>query len=83
MRSASPSRSNFSRHICGPAKSQGRSPIRVDPGRRAVAYLLLTRSRCGLLAGPSWVESGCGAVAVGQACLLPPLSSGGALVARP
>jgi hypothetical protein len=29
------------------------------------------------------VESGCGAVAVGQACLLPPLSSGGALVARP
>jgi tetratricopeptide (TPR) repeat protein len=30
-----------------------------------------------------WVESGCGAVAVGQACLLPPLSSGGALVARP
>src|SRR6516165_2406494 len=33
--------------------------------------------------GPPWVESGCGAVAVGQACLLPPLSSGGALVARP
>ena len=32
---------------------------------------------------PRWVESGCGAVAVGQACLLPPLSSGGALVARP
>src|SRR5215831_11455818 len=31
----------------------------------------------------SWVESGCGAVAVGRACLLPPLSSGGALVARP
>ena len=30
-----------------------------------------------------WVESGCGAVAVGRACLLPPLSSGGALVARP
>ena len=56
MRSASRSRSNFSRHICGPAKSQGRSPIRVDRGRRPVAYLLLTRSRCGLLAGPSWVE---------------------------
>ena len=56
MRSASPSRSNLSRHICGPAKSQGRSPIRVDRGRRPVAYLLLTRSRCGLLAGPSWVE---------------------------
>jgi hypothetical protein len=29
------------------------------------------------------VEWGCGAVAVGRACLLPPLSSGGALVARP
>jgi hypothetical protein len=29
------------------------------------------------------VESGCGAVAVGWACLFPPLSSGGALVARP
>jgi hypothetical protein len=29
----------------------------------------------------SWVESGCGAVAVGWACLFPPLSSGGALVA--
>jgi hypothetical protein len=56
MRSASPSRSNFSRHICGPAKSQGRSPIRVDRRHHPVAYLLLTRSRCGLLAGPSWVE---------------------------
>jgi hypothetical protein len=31
----------------------------------------------------SRVESGCGAVAVGRACLFPPLSSGGALVARP
>jgi hypothetical protein len=30
-----------------------------------------------------WVESGCGAVAVGWACLFPPLSSGGALVAQP
>ena len=29
------------------------------------------------------VESRCGAVAVGRACLFPPLSSGGALVARP
>jgi hypothetical protein len=29
------------------------------------------------------VESGCGAVAVGWACLFPPLSSGGALVAQP
>ena len=27
---------------------------------------------------PGWVESGCGAVAVGRACLFPPLSSGGA-----
>src|SRR6266481_8056497 len=33
--------------------------------------------------GRQWVESGCGAVAVGRACLFPPLSSGGALVARP
>jgi len=33
--------------------------------------------------GPLGVESGCGAVPVGRACLLPPLSSGGALVARP
>ena len=34
---------------------------------------------------PCWVgvESGCGAVAVGWACLFPPLSSGGALVAQP
>jgi hypothetical protein len=30
-----------------------------------------------------WVESGCGAVAVGWAYLFPPLSSGGALVAQP
>src|SRR5271165_4757913 len=30
-----------------------------------------------------WVEWGSGAVAVGWACLFPPLSSGGALVARP
>jgi hypothetical protein len=29
------------------------------------------------------VESGCSAVAVGWACLFPPLSSGGALVAQP
>ena len=29
------------------------------------------------------VESRCGAVTVGRACLFPPLSSGGALVARP
>jgi hypothetical protein len=33
--------------------------------------------------GQQWVESGCGAVAVGWACLFPPLSSGGALVAQP
>ena len=32
---------------------------------------------------PRVVESGCGAVAVGRACLFPPLSFGGALVARP
>jgi hypothetical protein len=34
-------------------------------------------------AGPSRVESRCGAVAVGRTYLLPPLSSGGALVVRP
>src|SRR5262245_807991 len=33
--------------------------------------------------GRVWVESGCGAVAVGRTYLLPPLSSGGALVVRP
>src|SRR6266852_3087790 len=33
--------------------------------------------------GPLRVEWGSGAVAVGRACLFPPLSSGGALVARP
>jgi hypothetical protein len=32
---------------------------------------------------PPWVEWGSGAAAVGRACLFPPLSSGGALVARP
>ena len=32
---------------------------------------------------PGWVEWGSGAVAVGRACLLPPLSSGGASVAQP
>src|SRR5262249_26221667 len=30
-----------------------------------------------------WVESRCGAVAVGRTYLFPPLSSGGALVVRP
>ena len=30
-----------------------------------------------------WVESRCGAVAVGRTCLLPPLSFGGALVVQP
>ena len=32
---------------------------------------------------PNLVESGCGAVAVGSAYLLPPLSSGGASIAEP
>ncbi len=32
---------------------------------------------------PKLVESGCGAVAVGSAYLLPPLSSGGASIAGP
>src|SRR5437016_1580113 len=33
--------------------------------------------------GEKWVESECGAVAVGRTYLLPPLSSGGALLVRP
>jgi hypothetical protein len=37
----------------------------------------------GIIKEDGRVESGCGAVAVGRACLFPPLSSGGALVARP
>ena len=41
---------------------------------------VIHRRQSNRLAG---VESGCGAVAVGRACLFPPLSSGGALVARP
>ena len=32
---------------------------------------------------PQWVESRCGAVAVGRAYLLPPLSCGGASLGRP
>jgi hypothetical protein len=45
-RSASRSRSNFSRAgVCGPAKSRGRSPIRVDRGHHPVGYPLLARSR--------------------------------------
>jgi hypothetical protein len=47
MRSASPSRSNLSRHICGPAKSQGRSASVLIAAVTLSAYLLLTRSRCG------------------------------------
>jgi len=35
------------------------------------------------LNGRYWVESRCGAVAVGRTYLLPPLSSGGALLVRP
>ena len=42
MRSASRSRSNFSRHICGPAKSQGRSP---SPLIAAVTLSLICSSR--------------------------------------
>jgi len=42
------------------------------PGKRVPSELGIKR-----------VESGCGAEAVGRACLFPPLSCGGALVARP
>jgi hypothetical protein len=37
----------------------------------------------GAAVGDQMVESECGAVALGQACVFPPLSFGGALVARP
>jgi hypothetical protein len=48
-RSASRSRSNYSRaKVCGPAKSQGRSPIRVD---RAAITLSLIRSLRDLAGG--------------------------------
>src|SRR6266852_1303914 len=55
-------------------------------GTRAALYPLpgaqeTSRDNCG--ERPRWVEWGSGAAAVGRACLLPPLSSGGALVARP
>jgi hypothetical protein len=48
----------YSNTICGPAKSQGRSPMRANRRRHPVAYLLLTRSHCRLRAGPSRVERG-------------------------
>ena len=35
------------------------------------------------VAVPDMVESGCGAVTLGRTYLFPPLSSGGALLARP
>jgi len=54
MRSASPSRSNFSRHICGPAKSQGRSPIRVDRRHHPVAYLAPYEISLRSLVGAEW-----------------------------
>src|SRR5271169_1005965 len=53
---------------------------------RMQTFHQIARNRLKL--APRWrqedtVESGCGAVALGQACVLPPLSFGGALVARP
>jgi hypothetical protein len=74
-------------------------PIIAIPGSEIAPPLALQIRRCslgcngGLLgqtcharlwpAGPLMVESRCGAVAVGRTYLLPPLSSGGALVVRP
>jgi hypothetical protein len=48
--------------------------------RRAMAALSMTDTR---MLGPQWVESECGAVAVGRTYLLPPLSSGGASLVPP
>ena len=68
-------------------------PLRVGSSRLISASRAASwRRRCANCAAPaasssaipkSWVESGCGAVAVGRACLFPPVSFGGALVARP
>ena len=56
----------------------GRSAL--DAGTRLSAHKRPSRSAWDWL---SWVESRCGAVAVGRAYLLLPLSSGGASLARP
>ena len=45
--------------------------------------IFLTMTAIGQVQGLSSVESRCGAVAVGERCLLPPLSSGGARVLSP
>ena len=46
-------------------------------------YTFNTGLECGQSWRPFRVESRCGAVAVGRTYLLPPLSSGGALVVQP
>ncbi len=48
-----------------------------------LSILLLREGRCFQSFHTAWVESGCGAVAVGSAYLFPPLSSGGASLAEP
>jgi hypothetical protein len=52
-----------------------------DPKRTGVVVYLYVSDADAVRA--EWVESRCGAVAVGQTYPFPPLSSGGALVARP
>ena len=82
-----------------PGKTEDRrvSPVaprpREGPLTEAIAGVSLGRGNASACPTPAvrdarrdrlnWVESGCGAVAVGWACLFPPHSSGGALVAQP
>ena len=51
--------------------------------RRSDSVSVNSGSNVGVKGGPLRVESGCGAWPEAGACLLPPLSSGGALVAQP
>ena len=62
-------------------------PFGLETGRSRATPEARSPPEAGLDRGTSRasrrVESGCGAVVLGPACLFPPLSSGGALVARP
>ena len=73
----------FVNGIAAMSASGGYGPCRVAEAIIGHADLTLGARVREVLEAEIRVESGCGAVAVGRACLLPPLSSGGALVARP
>src|SRR5271165_5482914 len=83
--SAPVSRSLFSMFLQrGPITNRGGRGKEAGALRATVRHLPIWHVADDALVAPKVaVESGCGAVAVGRACLLPPLSSGGALVARP